>query len=50
MPQLAFKQWLRLLNDQPDQVPHVLIAGKSGSGKTTLARVLLAHRRGYDAL
>lgn len=46
VPQLAFKQWLHVLNDQPDQVPHVLIAGKSGSGKTTLARVLLAHRRG----
>jgi ABC-type oligopeptide transport system ATPase subunit len=46
VPQLSLKHWLRLLNDQPDQVPHVLIAGKSGSGKTTLARVLLAHRRG----
>jgi energy-coupling factor transporter ATP-binding protein EcfA2 len=46
MPQLSLKHWLRLLNDQPDQVPHVLIAGKSGSGKTTLARALLAHRRG----
>jgi energy-coupling factor transporter ATP-binding protein EcfA2 len=45
-PLLTAGEWLRLLNDQPDQVPHVLIAGKSGSGKTTLARALLAHRRG----
>lgn len=32
--------WLRLVNQQPDTLPHLLIAGQSGSGKTTLCKAI----------
>jgi hypothetical protein len=46
VPVLRERQWLRLLNDEPDTVPHLLIAGSTGHGKSTFARALLVHRHG----
>jgi hypothetical protein len=43
---LQQRDWLRLLNDQPDRLAHLFIVGTTGSGKTTFARALLAHRAG----
>jgi hypothetical protein len=43
---LAARGWLALLNDAPDQVPHVFVVGSTGAGKTTFVRALLAHRAG----
>jgi hypothetical protein len=45
-PSLPAAEWLRLLNDQPDEVPHVVVVGGSGTGKTTFATALLASRAG----
>jgi hypothetical protein len=46
IPVLGERHWLRLLNDEPDTVPHILIAGSTGHGKSTFARALLVQRRG----
>jgi energy-coupling factor transporter ATP-binding protein EcfA2 len=43
---MPIRKWLRMLNDQADAHPHLLVAGKSGSGKTTLARAVLTGRTG----
>lgn len=43
---LSVRQWLNVLNHQPDRVPHVAAAGASGSGKTTLILAALHDRPG----
>jgi hypothetical protein len=39
-------EWVHLVNEEPDKVPHVVIVGGSGTGKTTLATGLLQTRPG----
>jgi energy-coupling factor transporter ATP-binding protein EcfA2 len=43
---LTTRSWSFLLNEQPDQAPHVLLVGPSGAGKTTFTRALIAMRTG----
>lgn len=43
---LSAAEWLRLLNDERDFVPHLAICGPSGSGKSTLALALIGARAG----
>lgn len=43
---LATSQWLALLNERPDDIPHLVLVGGTGTGKTTLATALLATRPG----
>ncbi len=47
---LALRDWLMIVNDQPDDAPHVLIVGPSGCGKTTLAQAVAAERNGKVAI
>src|SRR5689334_13774270 len=39
---LSPREWLTIVNDQPDDAPHTLIIGSSGSGKTTMAQAIIA--------
>jgi hypothetical protein len=43
---LTLGDWLDLINDQPDKVPHLACTGPSGSGKTTLILAALSRRPG----
>lgn len=43
---LPAPRWLRMLNDQPDDIPHLMIVGPTGAGKTTFATALLSRRAG----
>lgn len=43
---LELGDWLDLINDQPDKVPHLACTGPSGSGKTTLILAALSRRPG----
>jgi energy-coupling factor transporter ATP-binding protein EcfA2 len=43
---LALRQWLDLVNNQPDRNPHLVTTGPSGSGKTTLTLAILQDRPG----
>lgn len=46
MRSMRERDWLGLLNEQPDSCPHILIVGYTGSGKSTFARAVLSQRRG----
>jgi len=41
---------MKIVQDRPDEVPHVLIIGSTGSGKTWLAQAIAAARDGYIAI
>src|SRR4051812_48263135 len=41
-PLLSWRNWTHLVNDRPDEVPHVGIEGATGTTKTTLAEALIA--------
>src|SRR5690349_18562465 len=41
---LAWREWSRLVNDRPDEVPHLGIEGATGTTKTTLAEAIVATR------
>lgn len=43
---LHAEEWLHILNDEPDVVPHIAMFGPSGSGKSTLILALLKARDG----
>lgn len=43
---LPAPRWLRMLNEQPDDIPHLMIVGPTGAGKTTFATALLSRRAG----
>jgi hypothetical protein len=43
---LPLAQWLTLVNDRPDEVPHVGIEGATGTTKTTLAEAIVGNRPG----
>lgn len=43
---LTAEEWLRLLNDEADKIPHLAVYGPSGSGKSTLVLALLQGRVG----
>lgn len=43
---LPAPKWLRMLNDQPDDIPHLMIIGPTGVGKTTFATAILSRRPG----
>ena len=45
-PLIAAREWLRLVNDRPDEVPHVGIEGATGTTKTTLAEAIVTTRAG----
>jgi len=45
-PQLTAPQWLALVNERPDQAPHLAVYGPSGVGKTTLVQGIVALRGG----
>jgi GTPase SAR1 family protein len=38
------EQWLEIVNQRPDQVPHLMVYGPSGVGKTTLVQAIVASR------
>lgn len=50
LPTTSPAEWLELLNNRPDTVPHLVIVGGSGTGKTTLATALLAARPGQTLI
>ncbi len=41
---LRLRQWLNLVNNRPDDVPHLFIQGGSGTGKTTFTKAILNDR------
>lgn len=43
-------RWEPILNQRPDEVPHLFIYGPSGSGKTVFAQHLVASRAGQVAV
>lgn len=43
---LAAAEWLQLLNDEPNVIPHLAVCGPSGSGKSTLVLSLIRGRPG----
>lgn len=45
-PLLPAPRWLAIVNDRPDQVPHLAVYGPSGVGKTTLVQGIVAQRGG----
>jgi hypothetical protein len=47
---LAPAVWLALVNDRPDDIPHLAIYGPSGSGKTRLCQGILYARGGQYAV
>jgi hypothetical protein len=44
------RQWLNLVNNRPDDIPHLFIEGGSGTGKTTFTKAVLADRGGTVAI
>lgn len=40
------REWLRAVNDRPDDNPHMTVVGPSGTGKTTFVSAALAERPG----
>jgi hypothetical protein len=47
---LRLREWLSIVNDEPDDAPHLFIYGASGTGKTTLAQAILGDRLGQVAI
>lgn len=43
---LSPRVWMDLVNNRPDQIPHLFIEGGTGAGKTTLTLAILQHRGG----
>ena len=43
---LSAEEWLRLLNDEPNVIPHLAAYGPSGAGKSTFILALLSRRPG----
>lgn len=41
---LSLRQWLNLVNNRPDEIPHLFVEGGSGAGKTTLVTAILHDR------
>lgn len=41
---LPLRQWLDLVNNRPDEIPHLFVEGGSGAGKTTIATTILHDR------
>jgi hypothetical protein len=46
---LPLAQWLDIIQDQPDEHPHLIVYARSGAGKTTLVKAILAQRPGQVA-
>lgn len=42
--------WMKIVQEIPDEVPHVLIVGSTGSGKTWLAQAIAVERDGHIAI
>lgn len=47
---LRADEWSRLMNDEPNVIPHLAAYGPSGSGKSTLILALLKRRPGQIAI
>jgi hypothetical protein len=43
---LPLIQWLRIIQHQPDEHPHLILYARSGAGKTTLVKAIMASRQG----
>lgn len=52
LPRAAVQRprWLRVVNDDMDRAPHMLIVGPSGAGKTTLATAAMDDRGGRSVV
>ena len=40
------RQWLQMVNNEPDRAPHTMVIGPSGAGKTTFTAAMLGRRTG----